>query len=695
MTQTQMQTQTDTFTTLSRAIAERWQAMTANGATIYRATVSKDTLWDTYLEAWPAGSNPIRVSRREHDCQTCRSFIRAVGGVVTIINGQLATIWDINVGAGTPNQIVADAMSALVRAAAIENLFLHTERSAGALKTHAEDPAGGVRVWNHFHVNLPQTVVARGVDIGTRQAETRSTHDVLARGLRELTLESIDTVLDLIRQNSLYRGEEQRGVLEEFRKLKVAYMMVLAQGYDLDLFAWRHSTQANPVVRIRNTSIGTLLVDLSAGEDLERSVLAYEAKLNPLNYKRPTALVSKAQIERAQAAIASLNLTSALERRYAVAEDITANNVLFVDRATKLKGSPAETVFDDLISRHARMDRTLDHVAEISMDKFLADVLPLAKSLEILVENSHAANLVSLIAPVDPTATRLFKWPNNFSWSYTGDVTDSIKERVKRAGGAVVGDLCCRLAWDYVDDLDFHMIEPEHTGHIYYPNRRERSPNGGVLDLDANGADGPRSDPAENIVYANRRLMREGVYTLQVNQYNRRTTSPDDRGFTVEIEFDGNLIAIHSDRVLRTGETIEVAQIEYRAGQFRIVKSLPSTTTPKTIWGVQTQQFHKVNLAMLSPNHWDSTPERPGIGNRHFFFMLDGCQSSDTARGFYNEFLDSRLDAHRRTLELVGAKMRTDESERQLSGLGFSSSSRAQITVRVKGSFERVLKVNI
>ena len=81
------------------------------------------------------------------------------------------------------------------------------------------------------------------------------------------------------------------------------------------------------------------------------------------------------------------------------------------------------------------------------------------------------------------------KWDNNFSWSYSGEVTDSIKERVKAAGGNVTGDLCCRLAWDYTDDLDLFIVEPD-GGKIYFGNRGTPSRNGGKLDVDANGGSG-------------------------------------------------------------------------------------------------------------------------------------------------------------------------------------------------------------
>jgi hypothetical protein len=92
---------------------------------------------------------------------------------------------------------------------------------------------------------------------------------------------------------------------------------------------------------------------------------------------------------------------------------------------------------------------------------------------------------------------------------------------------------------------------------------------------------------------------------------------------------------------------------------------------------------------MHSPNHWDDK----AVGNKHYFFMLEGCQNDDKARGFFNEFLSSDLDKHRKVLEMVGAKMKTDESEHQLSGLGFSSTMRNSVLVKVSGAVTRTLKV--
>jgi hypothetical protein len=159
----------------------------------------------------------------------------------------------------------------------------------------------------------------------------------------------------------------------------------------------------------------------------------------------------------------------------------------------------------------------------------------------------------------------------------------------------------------------------------------------------------------------------------------------------VEIDWLGEVTRMTYGKIARG--KIVVAKMEYtREGGLRIVESLPSSTTSRTLWGLRTQEFHRVSVLMRSPNHWDG---EQGVGNRHYFLMLDGCANDGQARGFYNEFLRADLDRHRRVIEIVGARMRTEQSTDQLSGLGFSDTRRAEILVRVRGNFTRTLKVQI
>lgn len=669
------------FSTLKNAVALKFDRMERAGP-LFRTAVSKDQLWDTYLASFPEGSNPIFRERHEHDCSCCKQFIRAMGDTVAIIDGKIQTIWDFAIPAEPNYQVVADAMNALVSGAPILEPFLHYERKVGTDKTF-EQLIDQVRTWEHFFVNLPARYVVAGKDIATKLGEQRSTHDVLLRSLREITPESVSTVLELIAQRSLYRGEEHQATLQAFKALQATFLPLPPA--EQDVLAWKLALDASgPVSRIRNTSIGTLLVNLSEGRDIESAVGAFEAMVAPANYKRPTALITQGMIDKAKVELEDLGLTSALERRYARTADITVNNLLFVDRETR--PNLAGDVFGGVAPTAPTTPKSFDKVDEVTIDRFIAEILPRAESIEVLMQNQHVPNLVSLIAPVDPTAGRLFKWANNFSWSYNGEMADSVKERVKKAGGNVTGDLCCRLAWSNFDDLDFHMVEPDKFG-IFYANKGP-SRSGGRLDVDMNAGGGITREPVENIFYGNRHSMREGIYTLKVNNFSRRESI--DIGFEVEIDYLGTVQRFTYDRAMRTGEFVEVATITYtHAGGAVISSALPSTSAGRLVWGITTEAFHKVNVMMLSPNYWD---ER-AVGNKHYFFMINGCKNDGTARGFFNEFLKDDLTAHRKVFEVVGSKMKVPESADQLSGLGFSSTQKGTLVCRVKGSFTRVIKI--
>lgn len=673
------------FDVIKTAVAKQFKRMSKYQ--LFRTAVEKDAMWDTYLKSFPQGSNPIYKERTEHDCNCCKGFIRAVGNVVAVIDGEVETLWDIKVPEPA-YQAVADKLRALVRKQPIAIPFLHFEAVAGTDKSlvKALGEGGEVQSWSHFFINLPKEYTKPGDQIPSILGESRSTFEVFKRSLDTITIESIDTVLDLISQNVLYRGEEHKASVVTFCNLKNIYVDLSDK--EKEIFAWINAKDApGSVAKIRNTAIGTLLVDLSEGVEMEFAVKAFESKVAPTNYKRPKALVTKAMIEKAKKGIEELGLSSALQRRYAFLEDIEIENLLFANRSTKkrIKGD----VFEELAQQAGTKGiKSIDKVEDVSINDFIKNILPRAESVEIMVENRHVPNLVSLIAPTDPTAKRLFKWKNQFSWSYNGELADSIKERVKKAGGNVTGDLCCRLAWFNYDDLDFHMVEPGGY-HIHFANRHIKSPCGGMLDVDMNAGGGHTREPVENIFYSSRKTMKEGKYHLFVHNYAQRDMS--DVGFEVELDWLGNVQTFAYPQGVSNRSEITIADFTYsKEDGVVITKSLPASHSSKQVWGLKTHEFHEVNALMLSPNHWDGN----AVGNKHLFFMLEGCRNEGQARGFFNEFLTEELTAHRKVIEVVGAKMKTEESERQLSGLGFSSTQRNTVLCRVKGSFSRVINLS-
>jgi hypothetical protein len=329
----------------------------------------------------------------------------------------------------------------------------------------------------------------------------------------------------------------------------------------------------------------------------------------------------------------------------------------------------------------------IDNAESISMDDFLSNIVPKCSSIELLVENKHLTNFMSVTAPINDVPAGLFKWDNNFAWSYDGDFADSIKERVKKAGGSVEGDICCRLAWDYSDDLDLHMREPDKF-NIYFSNRRKLSPNGGMLDVDANGCDGTVDEPVENIFYKHKKNMRYGKYSLAVHNYSRRSNGI---GFEVEVEIEGKTINFVYDKVIRSNEMIPIAEISYdKVRGITIEGHLPSSASGKEKWGITTQTLVPVDVLMASPNHWDEQ----NIGHKHWFFILRDCVNEGQARGIYNEFLNSSLEEHRKVFEVIGAKTKCETSAEQMSGIGFSATKCDEATVVVKGpSINKAYKI--
>lgn len=686
------------FKDFVKAIQKNLQQMSKDSSRLFTVNVDTEELYNLYLDSFPAGTNEIYRERREYDCSCCRHFIRDVGNVVSIKNGELHTIWGINPVSDDKYNVVAAALDAYVKQKAVLGVFLKKEKRIGTPENREMLPTGKINKYEHFFVDLPEICIFKecyGHTLEGDLSQFRDVRNVFKRSLDEISKEAVDTVLELIAQNSLYKGAEWKKQLTEFKNYQKEYGKLTDK--QKELWIWEKSISVGAVIgKIRNHSIGTLLVNISEGMDLDLAVRKYEQIVAPVNYKRPKAIFTKKMLEDAKKTITELGYMDSLQRRFATLDDITVNNILFSNKDAAKRITGAMDLFDEMEQDVAIDPKRFSKVEEISAEDFIKNVLPVAKELEVYLENKHIQNMVSLIAPEVADAKTMFKWNNGMSWAYTGNITDSdIKENVKAAGGSVTGIVRFSIQWNDGNgkdnsDLDAHCLEPQGGDHIYFSHKISRY-TGGELDIDI-------TDPiyqcksnggvaVENITYPSKERMKPGTYKFYVNQYSFRNS----QGFKAEVEVNGEIHSYEYNTPVRGN--VDVAEVILdQSGNFKVVDKLPGNcaTISKDVWGIKTLQFTPVSVVCYSPNYWD---EQKGIGHQHLFFMLKDCINPEEPNGYYNEFLKPELEQHRRVFEALGAKAHVKDVDDQLSGVGFSLTKRNDLIIKVKGATERVVKV--
>jgi hypothetical protein len=699
----------DNFPEFAQITNRSFQKICANPMVLVTA-VNADDLYATYLASFPEGTNPVYRERTEHDCSCCKQFIRRAGNVVEVRkDGTIHTIWeDAMKSAAHPYDVVAAKMDEAVRKAAIEDLYRvgASEASFGSQQTRTMDDGGRAITWKHFFTGeIPKTL--RSATPDKQRGDYRTTTEVFERGLKELGMAEIDTIISLAEDNNLYRGQEHLAALRAFREAKASYQKCKTSA-QRQAFVWTNAT--GPASRFRNTAIGTLAQDLSEGRDIEAAVGSFEAKVAPENYKRTKSLITPAMVKKAMQTIEELGLEPALERRFAKMEDISVRDVLWVNSAAKplMKGGIGDVLMRQAVAQNpVEIDES--RAEQITMEDFMLHELPKATEVSVRFSGRHVGNLMSLTAPVHPEAKQLFPWSNDFAWSYGGNLTDSsLRQAVQSRGGRVDGVFRFSHSWNHdkrnASLMDLHVFMPG-SGIVYTKpgtinesygsyarvgwNNRTHQASGGVQDVDYTLAAPPGYVPVENITFPDIKRMPEGKYICKIHNWSLRP--PTEGGFKAEIEFGGQIFSYDYAQPLKNKEWVTVATVTLHNGRFSIEHHIPHGTSSQEKWGLNTETFVKVNAVTLSPNFWGDNQ----VGNRHTFFVLDGARNDEPTRGIYNEFLHPRLQEHRKVFEVIGDKTKCQPTDGQLSGLGFSSTKKDSVLVKVtQGKKQRLFNVS-
>ena len=629
--------------------------------------LSRDQIFEAYLSAFPESE------RQSHNCNCCRQFLGHTGVAVQVKNGKLITAWDFELEGEYAE--VPKVLRALVASAPIVGPFMTDSRKLG-VDFNFQMIDGNSKRWDHFFVaGSPKLKVTARGDMGTQRGELVQTHGVFARGLQTLTNEAVSLVLDLIDNNALYRGAQYKDQLIMFKTMKSDYDK-LKTPKERELYTWENFRAGG---RLRNSVIGTLLVDLSEGRDLDSAVASYAQKVDPANYQRASSEVTSATvIYQGKKKLEEMGLMDSLERRHATIKDIPLDKLLFVNRDSQ-KVDP----FSEL-ERNTKVNvKAFKAAQECKLDQFLGEVLSNAATVELYMDNEQ--NVMSLLAPANEEAQPLFQWSNGLSWTYKNNMTDAIAEKVKAKGGNV-DDAQSRvsLEWFNFDDLDLAVVEP--NGNRIYFGSRTSSATCGFLDVDANAGCGTTRTPVENIAYRKGGKMLKGKYTVQVHNFRQREHT--NIGFNLQIA-NGDVVQTYRyDKAVRQGERMDVATFMYDAqkGMYDLKCSLPSLSTSSLGEGLKSGTFQKVNMAMFSPNFWEEN-----VGNKHLFFILDKARVDSELRPFFPEFLRNDLREHRKFMETLSGKMMVQPSEQQLTGVGYSLTQNHEFVAKVDNKLYRVV----
>lgn len=557
------------------------------------------------------------------------------------------------------------------------------------------------RTFNHFHLTVPkQFVDMGGKSVESIMAGYRDAKNVFERAMLEIPLDTLNLVKDLITQGSLLDGQTHLYKIEQFIPLKKAYDSIDTSKHPI--WCWVNS-YGLPFAKFKNELVGVLCTELAEGKELNDACQAWNKRVDPANYMKAVAPITKKQIEDAKKFVEENGYVESFNRRFAVIDDIKVSEIKHINVGD---GSiKTVSIFDSVKSTSTRHKRSeFDGIEEVSIEKFMTDILPTCTSVEAFLANSHEGNLVSLTTANVKDSKAIFKWDNNYSWTFNGNLAgkSQLAQMVEAKGGRTDGVFRFTHSWNEIESnqslMDLHVfmpgcqIPPNYSPgpnvigrRVGWNNRRDIL-SGGSQDVDYTQRAPAGYIPVENITFPELSKMPEGVYTCAINNWSFRVTGGQGRA---ELACGGNTYQ-YIYPATKNHEWIVVAEVTLKGGVFTVKHVLPvANEASKDIYGLQTNEFHKVNLVCLSPNHWGDN----NIGNKHYFFMLEGAKCPTSIRSFHAENLLPELAAHRKVLEVLGNTSMIEPTDKQLTGLGFNATVKDELVVRLQGSFKRVVRI--
>ena len=518
------------FERFAELIGNQFSIMCKTGK-LFISSVSDDTMWDLYLKSFTKEDDPVFRDPNSsiNNCNRDKHFIRTYGNIIAISdNNEVITMFDI---CDTEledttyyNSVVA--MRNALKKAPIKSVFrihyndLVSQPYEKVKKTSNEFQLGykssvkqytkeevakyGVVITNkvytfhHFWVMLAKAFVLTGTEsVNTYLSNVNTSHDIFVKGL-SIPLETLQTVSELMAQGSLLRADLYRYKVDEFITIKQEYDDLTTNKKE---WTWKKFSDIS-FARFANELIGTTCLDLAQGKDINIVCKQFNVRVDPANHMKAKSAITERQKQDAAKRVVELGYEHSFNRCFATLDDVNINerihtNISGTKTSKSTLFSNVKTANSGTLSRHKKAE--FDAIETVSIDVFINSILPNSKSIAVFLENSFSNNLVTMTTSIDPESKKLFKWDNNFSWTYNGNLAGKsfIKEAVKDKGGNIEGVLRGSLIWNESgsdnSDLDLWNVFTKGTvkekiGYSTAFRKRNQgwSSCGGQLDVNIN-----------------------------------------------------------------------------------------------------------------------------------------------------------------------------------------------------------------
>lgn len=351
-------------------------------------TSGPDSLFEVFLRNLP------EQERQHHRCHTCRNFVSRYGSIVNVLpDGSVdSVLWGPD--APEPYRRAFRLMQLLVEQASIKGVARFSDQIWGT-------PTTGV--WTHMAVHVPVGLRhPHGLMTAYQyRAQKKEDYILLCKALAQYPLALARQAYELLSSSTMYRGEKCVEAAKWFLELHRELQERSAEMKNR--LIWRTVVMSPPgFCHVHSTMLGTVLDDLNSGISIRDVTAKFNAKMDPLQYQRPSVPPNDQNIAQAEKVISELKASKSLSRRFARLEDIRP-----IWTPSKTPEVQQKGVFDHLKKTSRPVLDVLAPV-KITWEKFASTVLPTAQRIEL--EVPERGRYIALVTAQYPEAPPILQW---------------------------------------------------------------------------------------------------------------------------------------------------------------------------------------------------------------------------------------------------------------------------------------------